>query len=325
MAADPFAPMTTLDPFGEVLRALRVAGTFYCRSELTAPWGLGLPAEPGWVWFHVVTEGRCTLSSERFAPIVLLPGSFVLVPHGLGHQLATGPNVSCPNVIGLPQDLVNERYSLLRYGGGGAPTTLVCGVVRFEHRSAIDLVRALPSVIHFDASRAPQAEWMQHTLQLMAVESRSVLPGGETVISRLADILVVQALRAWLRDDPSARSGWLGAMRDPQIGRALAAIHRDPVGEWTVASLASAAAMSRSAFAARFTALLGETPMRYVTRARMEVASELLRGSAGATMNDLASRVGYRSEAAFGRAFKRSVGVSPGRARRERPGSDGHG
>jgi AraC-like DNA-binding protein len=145
----------------------------------------------------------------------------------------------------------------------------------------------------------------------MAAETRDLRPGGEAVITRLSDVLVIQAIRCWIEADPTAQSGWLGALRDPQIGRALSLIHGDPARAWSVASLADELAMSRSSFAARFTELVGEPAMQYVTRWRMQVATSSLQEE-GATVAELANRLGYRSEAAFARAFKRVVGNAPG-------------
>src|SRR5262249_21735800 len=151
--------------------------------------------------------------------------------------------------------------------------------------------------------------------RLMAAEAAELRPGGEAVITRLGDILVIQAIRAWMDSDPAAHTGWLGALQDPQIGRAISLIHRDPARDWTVASLADELAMSRSAFSARFTELVGEPVMRYVARWRMHVAVDALQEE-GATVGELADRLGYRSEAAFSRAFKRVIGRSPGEVRR---------
>ena len=153
------------------------------------------------------------------------------------------------------------------------------------------------------------------TLRLIAAEVEDLRPGGEAVITRLADVLVIQALRQWLAHDPAARTGWLGALADDRIGRVLAQVHRDPSRDWTVTSLAAEAAMSRSAFAARFTELVGGPAMAYVTRWRMHVAADELT-SGDATVAELAGRLGYRSEAAFSRAFSRTVGESPGALRR---------
>jgi AraC-like DNA-binding protein len=156
---------------------------------------------------------------------------------------------------------------------------------------------------------------MQATLRLIAAEARQLKPGGEAVITRLADILVVQAIRSWLETDPAARSGWLGALQDKQIGQAIALIHRQPARPWTVAALAHELAMSRSAFAARFTELVGEPVMQYVARWRMQLAASSLRDD-GVTVGELAGQLGYRSEAAFARAFKRMMGVPPGSIKR---------
>jgi len=317
---------TSVDPMGEVLHALRMTGVFYCRSELTAPWGMSMPAAPGCLWFHVGLTGRCAIEADGFDTIELTPGAFVLVTSGEGHRLSTAPGVACPPVLELPHDYEDDRYALLRHGGGGTPTTLVCGIVRMDNHVAKSLIRALPPVIHLDGLTALQAEWMQSSVRLMAAEAQEMLPGGDTIVTRLADILVVQAIRSWLRQDASARAGWLGALNDPQIGKALADIHREPERRWTVAALAEGVGMSRSAFAARFTELVEETPVRYATDVRMGVASDLLRAP-DASVADVAWTLGYRSEAAFHRAFKRSTGLTPGAVRRghqsNQPGQPG--
>jgi AraC-like DNA-binding protein len=291
-----------------------MSGTFYCRSEFTAPWGLDLPPIEGCLMFHVVTSGRAWLEVEGAEPRWLQPGDLALVPHGRGHRLTSDPGAEAAPLFDLPRELVSERYEVLRHGGGGAATSLVCGAVRFDHPAAHHLVRLLPKVICVEAWSSPQMEWLQSTLRFMAAEARELRPGGETVITRLADILVIQAIRSWMAQDPAAETGWLGALQDKALGRAIAVIHRDPAREWTVASLASEVAMSRSAFSARFTRLVGESPMHYVARWRMHVALNLLREDT-APLADLASRMGYQSEAAFSRAFKRFIGMSPGAAR----------
>ena len=304
------------DPLGEALQFLRMNGAFYCRSELTEPWGLTLPPMPSYVWFHVVTSGRTWLEAGGAEARRLAPGDLALVPHGSGHVLRSEPGAAAPGILDLERELVSDRYEILRHGGGGAPTTLICGAVRFDHPAARNLVASLPDLIHLDGSGAGRIEWLQSTLALMAGEARELRPGGEAVITRLGDIVVIQAIRSWIATDPAARTGWLGALQDRQIGRAIAMIHRDPARPWTVASLAAELAMSRSAFAARFTELAGEPAMAYVTRWRMAVAVDALREE-GAAVGELADRLGYRSEAAFSRAFKRVIGVPPGAVRRQ--------
>jgi AraC-like DNA-binding protein len=306
--------LSPVDPLAEALHFLRMSGTFYCRSELTAPWALELPAFEDCLMFHVVTVGRCWLEVEGAEPRVLQAGEFALVPHGEGHKLASESGIPAAKLFDLPREFVSERYEVLRHGGGGAATSIVCGVVRFEHPAAHRLVKLLPKMISIEASNSPQMDWIQNTLRFMAAEAKELLPGGETVITRLSDILVVQAIRSWIARDPAAQMGWLGALQDKQIGRALTLIHRDPARTWTVASLAAEVAMSRSALAARFTELVGEPVMHYVARWRMHLALTHLKED-DSRLGDLASRLGYQSEAAFSRAFKRFIGVSPGAVR----------
>jgi AraC-like DNA-binding protein len=309
---------TPVDPLGEALHFLRMTGTFYCRSELTAPWALALPPMQGCLSFHVVTSGRCWLEAEAADPQRLEPGDLALVPHGEGHRLSSEPGTPAPRIDELRHEHVSDRYAILRHGGGGAPTRLVCGAVRFDHPAAEHLVKVLPRVIHVEASTSPHlamTDWMQSTLRLMAAEAKELRPGGETVITRLADILVIQAIRSWIERDSAAQTGWLGALQDRQIGRAIALIHRNPARGWTLASLASEVAMSRSAFAARFSDLVGEPAMQYVARWRMHLAMNWLKQD-DAALGEMASRLGYQSEAAFRRAFKRFMGVSPGAVRR---------
>jgi AraC-like DNA-binding protein len=312
--ADAFVPV---DPLGEALHFLRMNGLFYCRSEFSAPWGLALPPMAGCLMFHVVTSGPCWLEVEGVEPQHLSPGDFALVPHGAGHRLVSEPGGPAEALFDLPRELLSERYEVLRHGGGGAPTGLVCGAVRFDHPAAHRLMQLLPPVVRMDAAASPQADWMASTLRFMAAEARAMQPGGETIITRLADVLVIQAIRVWMAGDPAARKGWLGALQDRQIGRAITLIHREPARPWTVASLAAEVAMSRSAFAARFTALVGEPAMQYVARWRMHVALTLMQEK-NARPAELAGRLGYQSEAAFSRSFKRYIGMPPGAARRAR-------
>jgi AraC-like DNA-binding protein len=265
-----------------------------------------------------LTSGRCWLDVDGMTPRQLEPGDLVLLAHGEGHRLCTEPGGRTIPIDELPQDRVSERYGILRHGGGGAATDLVCGAVRFDHPAAHHVVRLLPKVIHIDSgwsSQTGMGAWMRSTLQLLAAEARELRPGGETIITRLADVLVVQAIRTWIERDPSAQTGWLAALHDPRVGRALTLIHRAPARAWSVESLASEVGMSRSGFAARFTELVGEPAMQYVTRWRMLVALTWL-SEGDASLGEMAGRLGYQSEAAFSRAFKRIIGTSPGVARR---------
>jgi transcriptional regulator GlxA family with amidase domain len=201
-----------------------------------------------------------------------------------------------------------------RHTGGGELTQVTYGVVHVDHVAAHRLVAQLPTVVHIDSWRDDDSSWLHHMVRFIAREARELRPGGETVLTRLADVLVIQAIRAWLESSPEANRGWLAAVRDDQIGPALRSMHRAPERDWTVASLAGEANMSRSAFSARFSHLVGEPAMQYLTQWRMQLAHTYLRESTD-PLSAVAGRFGYQSEAAFCRAFKRTFGVPPGSVR----------
>lgn len=298
------------DPLGEALHFLRMSGTFYCRSELSAPWGLAMPPMKDCLMFHFVTSGSCWLEAGT-GRRCLEPGSLALVPHGAGHVLLSEPGAAAADLFGLHRENISERYEILRHGDGGSAMTLLCGAVRFDHPAAHRLLMLLPELIVVSASNSADEDGIRSVLRLMAAEAAQMRPGGDTIVTRLADILVIQAIRSWIEHDPDARTGWLGALQDRQIGRALSLIHREPARAWTLASLAAEAAMSRSAFAARFKQLVGVPAMHYVAQWRMNLAASQLK-ERGEGLASLSSRLGYQSEAAFSRAFKRFMGVSPG-------------
>jgi AraC-like DNA-binding protein len=310
----PHLQLPKVSGVGEALRFLRMSGIFYCPSELTEPWGLALPPMEDCLWFHVVTGGSCTIEVDGGNPTVVTAGDLVLVPHGDGHRAWGAEPAPTPNVLDLPHEYLGERYAVLRHGGGGARTDVVCGGVRFDHPAARHLVASLPGIIHVEASRVPRSDWLHATLGLMADETREVRVAGDAVVSRLCDILVIQAIRAWIQHDPAAENGWIGAMRDPQLGAVIAQIHADPGRSWSVGSLAREVGMSRSAFAARFTGVVGEPAMRYVTRWRMYHALDILE-TGNSTVAAVGRSVGYDSEAAFSRAFTRVIGATPTTAR----------
>jgi AraC-like DNA-binding protein len=295
----------------DALRHITITGVFYCPSYLREPWGGTVPAMQGCVWFHAVTSGRCELvvGGDRRQ---LESGDLALVPHGAGHRIEAGGPTEHPLIPDLPHEDQSDNYAVLRYGNDGPLTELVCGGLRLEHPSARRLVDGLPSVIHV---RTVRRTVLGATLDLLAEEVRVREVGSEAVISRLCDILVIQAIRHWMTTGEATGSRWLRAMGDPQLGPALAALHAAPAAPWTVGSLASRAAMSRSAFAARFRELLGQPVMAYLTELRMQLAVDLLHRSER-TVAEVATAVGYESDASFSRVFKRHLGTSPRQTRR---------
>ena len=310
-------PWEGRDRLARALQTLRMRGVFYCRSELTEPWGLEMPAIHDSVSFHVPTAGTAWLRVADAEAVELRAGDLAIVPHGRGHDILSAPEVTqTPRVDLLPQDSLGPHYSVLRHGGGGRATRLVCGIVAFDDPAARDLVRSLPPLLTIRGDAPAMASSARDTLRLMADELTRDQPGAEAVATRLSDILVVQAIRAWLAHDPTAREGWLLALDDDRIGRALEAMHEDPGRDWILAELARLATMSRSAFSARFTGLVGESPMAHLTRWRMNLAASRLQ-QGDITVARVATDLGYQSEAAFTRAFARVIGRTPGAVRRE--------
>lgn len=309
------------DRLARVLHTLRMSGTFYCHAELSEPWALEMPAIPDSVSFHVMTAGVCWLRLPDVEPIELRAGDLALVPHGLGHDLLSEPDARRgPRVDLLPQQYLSRHYSMLCHGGTGRTAQLICGIVSFEDPSARELMRTLPAVLFISGDKISAASAVRDTLRLMAGELAHPQIGGEAVATRLADILVVQAIRSWITSDEQAATGWLRAIQDERIGRALEAIHANPRDAWNLDRLAHVAAMSRSSFSARFTELVGESPIAYLTRWRMNIAESRLRDQ-GITAAKLATELGYQSEAAFNRAFTRIIGRTPGSIRNQHSGA----
>lgn len=314
---DPsFQPPPLSDPLGEVLHMLHLTGTLYCRAEMTAPWGIVMPRLIDSMMFVIVTAGRCWLRMPGQEPVMLHQGSMVLLPHGTNYDLLSAVDATPTPLFDIPVEKIGNRYEIMKHGGGGEMTRATAGVVQFDHVAAKRLVTLLPEVLRIDAWEDEIGSWLQSTLALIAREASMLRPGGETVMTRLADILVIQAIRTWLDRAPEANIGWLAALRDKQIGRTLALIHRRPEHEWSVAELASEAGMSRSAFSARFTELVSQPAMQYLAQWRLHLArSDLL--DTRETVGVIAARAGYQSEAAFGRAYKQFFGVPPGAMRRQ--------
>lgn len=310
------------DPLADALHYLRMDGMFYCRSELRAPWGLELPEMPGCLWFHVVTEGECLLTDSAGLELMARAGDIVVLPQGSAHLAADDRTSKTPIVFDLPHDYISRSYAILHHGGdgttdgGGPEAKVICGVVQLGHPAAQMLLENLPEVIHIEAAgESEQWDWLPALLGLMAVETQATRPGGETVVTRLCDVLIIQAIRWWIENDPAAKAGWLGALRDPIIGQALSLMHSEPANDWTVTSLAAAAGISRSGFSARFGELVGTSPKHYLTRWRMQLGHDMLRTSKESILA-IATQLGYQSEAAFSRAFKRETGSAPSHVRR---------
>lgn len=306
-----------MDVLTDVLESVRVRGAVFGKMQLTAPWGFSADRGEG-LGFTVVTRGSCWLEVEGHAPLQLAGGDLVVLKKDRPHVIRDARSTPVLPVEELlsqcPARHGCEPGGVFAYGGGGAETAFIGGRFDIENADDNPLIAALPAVIHVRGDRGTPVRWLEATLQFMASEMTSGQPGAETVVARLADILFVQAVRAYLADG-GERRGWLSALVDAQIGPALSRIHEKPEAAWTVESLAASVGMSRSAFAARFSALAGEPPLTYLTRWRMTKAERLLRAG-HSSIGAIAERVGYDAEAAFSKAFKRWTGQAPGAFRR---------
>lgn len=283
---------------------------------MSSPWGVLMPPLVDSLMFVIVTSGRCLVRLDDQST-VLEKGSMVLLPQGSTYSLLSDPHAEAVPLFDIPVQRVNERYEIMQHGGGGEVTRVMAGVVQFDHFAGKRLVALLPRMLRVDAWDDVLGPWIESTIGLIAREATSLRPGGETVMTRLADILVVQAIRAWLDTAPEANIGWLAALRDPNLGRALAGMHRQPAKRWTVATLAGEAGMSRSAFAARFTETVGQPALQYLTQWRLTAARARLIET-GESIFSIALQAGYQSETAFSRAFKQLFGYPPGALRRAR-------
>jgi AraC-like DNA-binding protein len=306
-----------MDPLTDILQDMRLESSFYARSDLRAPWGLAFSVKDG-PSFHVIVTGHCWLriDTER---IPLHAGDLVLLPHGVAHQLASNSEGPAIPLEALPSERIGHNAALLRSEGDGERSLLICGGVQFAGPIAHPLLELLPRMLLLssegDQERKQEDAWLDTTLTMLGAEALSLRPGSVAMMTRLADILVLQTIRAWLECDNNRQPGWLGALRDPDIGHALALIHQRAEEPWTVSSLAREIHLSRSVFSERFSRLVGLPPMQYVTRWRMHLASSWIRED-HLSLSEVAYRLGYSSEAAFSRAFKRHLQVPPGVIRR---------
>ena len=303
------APERAIDVLADILAATRMSTLIHGRLELSAPWGIQFP-EANAAHLYVLARGGARLELAGASPAILAAGDVALLPHGVRHCLRDAAH-SPLRSLDPGECRRHQALEPIRLGGGGAPTTLVA--VAFAFRRFLLLAR-LPRVIQIAANDPAASPWLPATAQLLVAESTSGRPGSTVVINRLADVLFVHALRTAIDGNPGCGEG-LRALADPPVARALALMHDRPEETWTVETLASAVGLSRSGFAARFRATVGEPPLEYLGGWRMTKAAQLLRESDDST-SEVAERVGYQSDAAFNRAFKRWEGKGPGAYRR---------
>jgi AraC-like DNA-binding protein/alpha-D-ribose 1-methylphosphonate 5-triphosphate synthase subunit PhnG len=313
-----------MDALSDVLRSVRLEGACYLRGEFTAPWcirgelGLAsvrekLAGADHVAFFHFLTEGRCKVRlADGGETLEASEGDLILFPqegrHLMGTDLQLAPMEREAAID--PDPASGAQFFHLRHGGGGAVTRFVCGYLALSRATFRPLFQSLPSLLCVRIGDGPAAALLRELFQAGVRESAALRPGGGSVLAKVAELLFMEALRRHVERLPPGGSGWLAGVRDAHVGRALALLHNDPARSWTVDALAHNVALSRSALAERFTAMVGESPMQYLTRWRLALAAQSLRGGRDPIAR-IAERSGYESEAAFSRAFKREFGKPP--------------
>jgi AraC-like DNA-binding protein len=316
-----------VDVLSDVLRAVRLTGSVYFDFELSSPWvaeappsreiaGKVMPGAQRVIEYHLIARGACWGHAVGKDPMRLQEGDLIVFPQGDAHVLSSAPGMrAAPDMSAFarPTTPLPMFYEL----GGGGPdrSRVMCCFLGCDDRPYNPLLAALPDVIHFRAA-GPQTSggWLGTLLNIAVRESRSARAGSENVLARLSELMFVETIREYLETLAPAQTGWLAGLRDPVVGNALGALHGEPREPWTVERLAHVVGLSRSVLAERFTELVGTPPMQYLALWRMQLASRLL--LEGGNVAVVAAEVGYESEAAFSRAFKKLVGQAPATWRR---------
>ncbi|HEX9055834.1 MAG TPA: AraC family transcriptional regulator [Gemmatimonadales bacterium] len=313
-----------MDPLSDVLRVVRLDGAFFYAVEAAEPWSVEavaakdlspriLPAAEHLISYHILIQGRCYGGVVGEEQVELLPGDVIVFPHGDPHVMSSGRGVRIgPDV----HSSAPARYphTVLLGDQGPRVTSFLCGFLGCDRRPFNPLLAALPRRLHM---RGMSSAWFGAFTRQLTEESRVGRPGADTVLTRLAELMFIEVLRRYLEELPPGQTGWLAGLRDEVVGRVLTLLHARPGHAWTLPELAREAASSRSVVAKRFGELVGQPPMQYLTQWRMQVAATRLAQS-GAKVAAIGEEVGYESEAAFSRAFKKATGLAPGAWRETR-------
>ncbi len=322
-----------MDALSETLRVVRLVGAIFINARFTAPWCYQSPAadsaapmlEPGAervVIFHLITEGECYVDmGDGSPPTHLIAGDVAVFPQGDAHLMSSQPGLE-PTTGRRLADVLSRRPRQLAYGGGGAATRLVCGYLACDGRLARMLLAGLPSLVRVNVRGSSAGTWLEASVRYALAEARSPRPGGAGVLAKLSEVLFIEVLRLYMNEQSPGRTGWLAGVGDRIVGAALKALHQKPAHPWTLEELARASGTSRSVLAERFQQLVGSSPMQYLTQWRMLLAANLLCRS-NAPLSRIAEDVGYQTDTAFSRAFRREYGAPPAAWRRRQSTTGG--
>lgn len=315
-----------MDVLSEVLKAVKLDGAVFFNGEFSAPWCAREPDAGTMaaylstrashiIIFHLILDGRAYARVEMDGRAVPLEaGDIIIVPHGDAHLMGNGPPVTPIDSAKQLQQVLAEGRMISQFGGGGEMTKLICGYLTCDPQLSQVFLAGLPPIVKVHIRDNPSGRWVEDTLRYSVNQAEASGPGGAAVIAKLSEVLFVETLRRYIEKLPRTQTGWLAGVRDPDVGKALALLHKQPAHPWTIASLASEVGLSRSVLADRFQHYLSDTPIGYLTRWRLQLAAQLLT-STSKGVAEVAGDVGYESEPSFNRAFKREFGLPPARFR----------
>ncbi|MBM3854848.1 MAG: AraC family transcriptional regulator [Verrucomicrobia bacterium] len=321
-----------MDVLSEVLHAVKLDGAVFFNGEFSSPWCARQPdacamasylpvGSKHVIIYHLVTEGRGYVRVEQNgSSIPLEAGDIIIIPHGDAHLMGNGPPVTPVDSAEELRQVLAEGKLMSQFGGGGELTRLVCGYLTCDPQLSQVFLAGLPPIVKVHIRDNPSGRWLEDTLRYSVDHAEGSGPGGAAVIAKLSEVLFVETLRQYIEKLPASQTGWLAGVRDPDVGKALAFLHKQPAHPWTIASLATEVGMSRSVLAERFRHFLSDTPMGYLTRWRLQLAAQKLT-STSKSVAEVAGEVGYESEPSFNRAFKREFGVPPARFRSQTRGA----
>lgn len=320
-----------MDVLSDVLRTIRLDGALFLYAEFREPWCVNSPSGAELATLlptgaehlavcHFVMEGGCRVQSAQGPPLSLQAGDVAVFPHGDPHRIGSSVERTPVTLEHIVEPKLPD-LTRIRYGGDGQRTRVACGWFAYERNRVHPLIECLPTVFRTAIGERACGAWLAQSVQCALDDAAAGHAGAQVLVARVAEALFVEAMRGYFETLPEGQAGWFAGLRDPQVSRCLALLHAQPAREWSVAELARETGVSRSVLAERFRLLVGMAPMQYLVRWRMALAARLLR-EPHSTLVRVCEAVGYTSESAFHRAFKREHGVAPGQWRRQARGDD---
>lgn len=314
-----------MDVLSEVLKVVKLQGAMFYNGEFSAPWSLRSPASrtiapylaPGAkhvIIYHLVTEGRASVRLEDGERVSLSAGEIIIFPHGDAHIIENGARTRTVDLAQELEQILRQGLKPLRLGGGGELTRFVCGYMACEPQLSQVFLSGLPPLFKIRIRDDASGRWLENSIRFSVNQADAPRAGGEAVLTKLSEVLFVETLRGYIANLPPEQTGWLAGARDSEVGKTLALMHRTPAHPWTLAALAKEVGVSRSVLAERFRHYLNQSPIAYLTRWRLQLGGQML-SSTSYSVAQVAAEVGYESEAAFNRAFKREFTIPPARFR----------